>query len=120
MSAPLSPEAKAAQGRASHFLRMGGAIFLAGVVLGLASLFHVLSDAERTAAFSKVEDSNPPLSLAQVEQLMGQPARMEQSASLDQAVTGEVYHYPYRDSDMKVVFVNGTVFKAELVSGNKS
>ena len=45
---------------------------------------------------------------------MGRPASIEQSQSADQTISGSVYHYPSGSGDMKVTFINGTVFKAEL------
>jgi len=99
-------------------------IFLAFVAIPLIALgvyvLGIVADGQRAALFSKIEDNKPPLTQAQVEEMLGRPARIEQSQSADQTVTGEVYHYPYHDEDMKVVFVNHTVFKAEFVSEAKS
>jgi hypothetical protein len=76
--------------------------------------------AERTASFASIENTKPPLQQADVEKLLGQPATIEETASADQTVTGSVYHYPSNGSDMKVIFVNGVVFKTELVPLTKS
>ena len=97
------------------------ALIMAPLVIGLAVyIFGAVANGEKWAAFSKIQDSNPPLTQVAVENLMGQPVSIEHSQSPDQTITGEVYHYPYHGDDMKVVFINGTVFKAEFVSGAKS
>jgi hypothetical protein len=60
----------------------------------------------------------------QVEAIMGRPATIEQSESTDQAVNGEVDHYPSRfplsAGDCRITFVNHIVFKTEFVPGIKS
>ncbi len=68
------------------------------------------------ADFEKINETKPPLSTAQVEQLLGPPVRIDQSESADQAVTGEVYHYPTYPpgGDFQVIFVNGVVFHTAL------
>jgi len=64
----------------------------------------------------KISETKPPLSTAQVEQLMGPPLRIEQSESADQADTGAVYHYATNPpgGDFQVIFVNGVVFHTAL------
>lgn len=98
--------------------------FLALVALPLIALgiyiFGIVADGEKAALFSKVQDNKPPLTQAQVEELLGRPASIDQSQSADQTITGEVYHYPYHNRDMKVVFVNGVVFSTQFVPGAKS
>ncbi len=66
--------------------------------------------------FKKISETKPPLSIAQVEQLMGAPLRIEQSESTDQTITGAVYHYATfpAGGDFQVIFVNGVVFHTAL------
>jgi hypothetical protein len=68
------------------------------------------------SAFEKINETKPPLTIAQVEQLMGQPLRIEQSESADQTVSGQVYHYPSFPvgGDFQVIFVNGIVLHTAL------
>jgi len=91
-------------------------IFIAVAIWLVPAVIH----AQQFAVFSKVQDEKPAPTVAEVEKLMGRPANIEQSQSADQTISGEVYHYPSGSNDMKVTFINGTVFKAELVSGTKS
>jgi hypothetical protein len=83
-------------------------------------VFGIIADGQKAALFSKVEANQPALTQAQVEELLGRPAHIEQSQSADQTLTGAVYHYPYHDRDMKVIFVNGLVFGTQFPSGAKS
>jgi hypothetical protein len=71
------------------------------------------------SAFEKIHDRKPPLSVAQVEQLMGQPLRIEHAEST--GLVGDVYHYPAYPpgGDFKVIFVNGVVFGTQFISGAK-
>jgi cytoskeletal protein RodZ len=103
------------------------AFIMAPVVIALAIwLVQAVLMAEQTAkfmsAFDKIHETKPPLSIAQVEQLMGRPASIEQSESADQTVTGAVYHYPYpaHGQDFKVIFVHGVVFGTQFVPLAKS
>lgn len=66
------------------------------------------------SSFEKINEAKPPLSIAQVEQLMGQPLRIEHTEST--GVTGEVYHYPTYPpgGDFQVIFVNGVVLHTAL------
>jgi hypothetical protein len=103
------------------------ALIMAPIVIALAIwLVSTVLIAEKSAkflsAFEKINETKPPLSIAQVEQLMGQPASIEQSESADQTVTGEVYHYPAYPpgADFKVVFVNGVVFRTAIPAATKS
>ena len=104
-----------------------GALGMAPIVIALAVWFvSVILVAEKSAKFlsdfQKIHETKPPLSITQVEQLMGQPLRIEQSESADQTVTGEVYHYPTYPSggDFQVIFVNGVVFNTAIPSPAKS
>jgi hypothetical protein len=56
----------------------------------------------------------------QVIAILGTPARIDQSETTDQALNGEVDHYPAPNGEGRVTFVNHTVFKAEFVPGAKS
>ena len=97
------------------------ALIFAPIVIALAVwLGSAVLTAERSAkfmsAFETIHETKPPLSIAQVEQLMGRPASIEHSESSDQTITGEVYHYPTYPSggDFQVVFINGVVFRTAL------
>jgi hypothetical protein len=86
--------------------------------LGLAVL-TAFNAAKFLTDFQKINETKPPLTIAQVEQLMGPPASIEQSGSADQTVTGEVYHYPTHPpggevQDFRVIFVNGVVFHTAI------
>jgi len=97
-------------------------LIAAGILISIgASIFALktLSDATRFAAFSKIEDSKPALTVAEVEKLMGSPSQIEHSETT--GIIGDIYHYPTPSgADMKVVFINGVVFHAEFVPGAKS
>ncbi len=64
--------------------------------------------------FEAITDSKTPMTAAQVEDLMGKPASIDESQSEDQTVSGMVYHYPGHGADFKVIFVNGIVFHSEM------
>ncbi len=97
------------------------ALIMAPLIIGLVIfLIHRAVDGNRKATFYEILNAKTPVTVAEVEKEMGAPVRIEHSQSVDQTITGEVYHYPYHGDDMKVVFINGTVFKAEFVSGAKS
>jgi len=97
------------------------ALIMAPIVIAVVIwLVPTVIHAQQFAAFSKVQDEKHALTTTEVEKLMGRPASIEQSQSADQTITGSVYHYPIPEGDMKVTFINGTVFKAEFVSGAKS
>ena len=98
-----------------------GALAMTPIVIALAIwLIPALLLAEKSAKFlsdfQKINETKPPLSTAQVEQLMGSPLRIEQSESADQAVTGAVYHYATfpPGGDFQVIFINGVVFRTAL------
>ena len=103
------------------------ALIMAPIVLALAiwlgsAVLTAFSNAKFMSSFEKIHETKPPLSIAQVEQLMGRPANIEQSESADQTVTGAVYHYPHPEhgQDFKVIFVNGVVFGTQFVPIAKS
>jgi hypothetical protein len=96
-----------------------GAAVVVPVLLALGIwLGFAVSEAYRNVHFLKGFEQiiyrKSPLTVAQVEALMGPPASIEQSETADQTVTGMVYHYPSHGADLKVVFVNGVVFHAEM------
>ena len=68
--------------------------------------------------------NKPGMSADQVEAILGRPASIEQSATADQTLSGEIDHYPSRfpakGGDCRVIFVNHTVFKTEFLPGAKS
>jgi hypothetical protein len=96
------------------------AVWLVVAVLGALRAQKFMSE------FQTINETKPPLSIAQVEQLMGPPTRIDHSESTDQAINGDVYHYPERPpgqssyQDFKVIFVNGVVFRTELLPPAKS
>ena len=102
-------------------IRIFSALVMALIVIALAIwLVPAMLMAEKSAkflsAFEKIHQTQPPLSIAQVEQLVGRPASIEQSETADQTVSGEVYHYPTYPpgGDFHVIFVNGVVFRTAL------
>ena len=72
------------------------------------------------SSFEKIHETKPPLTVSQVEQLMGPPIRIEHSESTD--VTADVYHYPTYPvgGDFRVIFVNGVVFNTAVDAPKKS
>jgi hypothetical protein len=72
------------------------------------------------AGFEKIQGAKTPLTIAQVEDVLGSPTRTEQSESADQTIHGAVYHYATYGTDIKIVFVNGAVFRTEFLPGAKS
>jgi hypothetical protein len=62
----------------------------------------------------------PGMKADQVEKILGRPARIDETQTADQTLTGETYHYSTPSGEGRVVFVNGTVFKAEFLAGAKS
>ncbi len=67
---------------------------------------------------AKLGQVSPGMKTDQVEALLGQPTRIEQSEIT--GLTGEVYHYVSRQGDGRVVFVNGAVFSTQFVPEIKS
>ena len=100
-------------------------IILALVIWLVPAVLTALKAAKFLSDFEKINETKPPLTVAQVEQLMGAPVRIDQSASADQAISGEVYHYPTYPpggaaQDFQVIFVNGVVFHTALPASTKS
>jgi hypothetical protein len=102
-----------------------GAFGMAPLVLALAIwLVMAVVTAERSAkfltSFETIHETKPPLSIAQVEQIMGRPLRIEHAEST--GLVGDVYHYPTYPSggDFQVIFVNGVVFNTAIPSSTKS
>jgi len=62
----------------------------------------------------------PAMNTSQVEAILGRSASIEQSETADQALNGEVDHYPASNGEGRVIFVNHAVFKAEFVPKAKS
>ena len=52
--------------------------------------------------------------------ILGRAAKIEQSETADQTISGEVDHYPAANGEGRVIFVNHAVFKAEFLPGTKS
>jgi hypothetical protein len=95
-----------------------GVLIAVGIVAAVP-LYKTFKDLSFGNSFANVKHSKPPLTIAQVENLMGTPARIEHSETT--GITGDVYHFlSPSGSDMKVVFVNGVVFLAEIIPGAKS
>jgi len=88
------------------------------VIAAIVIAIPLYKSASDRLEFGEIKSAQPPMTVTQVEKLMGQPSRVESSETT--GITGSVYHYPSHGGDIKVVFVNGTVFNAEFVSGAKS
>jgi len=69
---------------------------------------------------AKMAQVKPAMKAAEVETILGRPARIEQSETADQTLNGEVDHYPAPNGEGRVIFVNHAVFKSEFVPGAKS
>ncbi len=102
-------------------------IFSAPILIAVAVWFILdvvtaVKSANFLSAFEKIHETKPPLTVAQVESLMGRPVTIEQSETADQTITAEVYHYPHPEQgqDFKVIFVNGVVFGTQFVPLAKS
>jgi hypothetical protein len=101
------------------------ALIMAPIVIALAIwLGSVVLMAEKSAkfltAFEQIHETKPPLSIARVEQIMGQPLRIEHAEST--GIVGDVYHYPTYPpgGDFQVIFVNGVVFNTAIPTPSKS
>ena len=77
----------------------------------VSEAFH---NAHFMRGFAQIVNAKSPMTVAQVENLMGKPASIEESQSADQTVSGMVYHYPGHGADFEVIFVNGVVFHTEM------
>ncbi len=95
-------------------------LVIALVIWVVPAVIQAYQDARYMAGFQKINEARTPLTIAQVEQVMGTPTHVEQSESADQTVTGTVYHYPAHGQDMNVIFVNGVVFGTKFVATTKS
>ena len=80
--------------------------------------YGIISEGQTVAAFSKIQDSRSPLSTNDVVRLLGQPSHIDESETT--GLSGQVYYYPWHNNEMKIVFVNGTVFHAEYTSRKQS
>ena len=69
---------------------------------------------------SKMALIKPGMKVDQVEALLGSPTRIDETQTADQALAGEVYHYSTPAGEGRVVFVNGIVFTASVLTGTKS
>jgi hypothetical protein len=69
---------------------------------------------------NQIAQIKPGMNQNQVEAILGRPARIDQSETADQTISGQVDHYPAWGGEGCVIFVNHAVFKAEFVSGAKS
>ncbi len=87
------------------------------VLMGIPLALCACSSAVTPEKMSQVK---PGMSPDQVQAILGRPVSIEQSETDDQTISGEVDHYPASNGDGRVVFVNHTVFRAEIVPGNKS
>jgi hypothetical protein len=89
------------------------------LIIGLSiPAYFTFAAAERTAAFSKVQDSRPPLKVEEVVKLLGQPERIDHAETT--GMQGDVYYYSRSNGTDCVIFINSAVFKAEFVPGAKS
>lgn len=97
-------------------------LIVAGIVWFGMSWVTAERSAKFLTEFQTIHETKPPLSVSQVEQLIGQPLRIEQSESTDQTVKGMVYHYPTYPAggDFQVIFVNGAVFNTAIPATSKS
>ncbi len=86
-------------------------IVTALVIWCISSVLLAFKAAKFMSDFQKIHETRPPLTIAQVEQLKGQPLRIEHSEST--GVVGDTYHYSTYPvgGDFQVIFVNGVVFR---------
>ena len=100
-------------------LIMAPIVIAVAIWLGSAVLMAVHS-AKFLSDFEKIDETKPPLSTDQVEQLMGRPLRIEHAEST--GLVGDVYHYSTSPltGDFRVIFVNGVVFRTMIPSATKS
>jgi len=87
------------------------------VPAGVALAFTACSSGVTPDKMSLVK---PAMKADQVEAILGRPARIEQSETADQSLTGEVDYYPASNGEGRVIFVNHAVLKAEFIPGAKS
>ncbi len=101
------------------------ALITASIIIALAiwlvpPVLMAMKSAKFLSSFEKINETKPPLSIAKVEQLMGQPLRIEHAEST--GIVGDVYHYPTYPlgGDFQVIFVNGVVDHTAIPSPTKS
>jgi hypothetical protein len=87
------------------------------MLLPAALVFTACSSAVNAGKMALIK---PAMTPDQVEAILGRPASIDQSETADQALTGEVDHYPAPNGEGRVTFINRAVFKAEFVPGAKS
>jgi len=94
-------------------------IFIAvGVIAGIPA-YSFFNNFMVGNEYANVKYAKPPLTITQVEKIMGNPARIEHSETT--GVSGDVYYYPAPlRGGFKIVFVNGVVFSTEAIPGVKS
>ncbi len=98
--------------------KLAGWVFAAALAGIAVLLYPTYLQGQKAAAFYKIAQTKPPLSVSDVEKLVGQPSHIEHADST--GLTAEAYYYPNGDRDLKVVFVNGVVFHTDLVAAPKS
>jgi hypothetical protein len=84
-------------------------------VLWLVLVFWKAEHAAKfQSEFSTLQDGKSKMSTAQVENLLGQPSRIEHAEST--GITADAYHYPTYPpgGDLKVVLINGILNHTEL------
>jgi hypothetical protein len=86
----------------------------------LAAATVVLTACASCGLDSKLGLIKPGMKADQVQALLGNPTRIDETQTDDQTVTGQVYHYATPAGEGCIVFVNGVVFSATILPGNKS
>ncbi len=102
-----------------------GAVIVAPLLVALATwfgfaTFEACKDARFINGFEAIINRKAPMTVAEVEAVMGKPASIEQSQTEDQTISGMVYHYPGHGADLKIVFINGVLFHEEMPAPTKS
>ncbi len=64
---------------------------------------------------AKMAQVRPGMTADQAQAMLGRPASIEASETPDQALNGEVDHYPGSRGEGRVVIVNHVVFQSEFV-----
>jgi outer membrane protein assembly factor BamE (lipoprotein component of BamABCDE complex) len=77
------------------------------ISIGVVALALVACSSAVTQA--KLNQISNGMKTDQVEALLGQPTRIDQSEIT--GLTGQVYHYVSAQGDGRVVFINGAVFE---------
>jgi len=90
-------------------------ILLIVAILAIGAIaYPPMSAAIFACKFDAIRDANPPMSTEQVEKSLGRPTHVDSSETT--GITGLVYHYPYLSGEMRLVFINGTLFHAESIA----